>query len=75
MKTEYELLDVLLECFEKDVGTEKEELLHDDRYVTKKLKERLGSKLFKEYDALDKQTWKDAWLEFGTLMWKKRQNT
>lgn len=65
MKTEYEILDILLKCFEKDVGTSKEELLHDDRYVTSTLKKYLGAKTFKEYDAADKEVWRNAWLEFG----------
>ncbi|MNH66472.1 hypothetical protein D3C73_185030 [compost metagenome] len=71
MKTEYELLDVLLKCFERDVGTTKEELLHDDRYVTSILKKHLGSKAFKEYDAADEKVWRDAWIMFGIKMWKK----
>ena len=74
MRTEYELLDVLLNCFEKDVGTDREELLHDDRYVTSALKKQLGTKVFKEYDVLDEQTWRNAWLEFGIRKWKKQIN-
>lgn len=73
MKIEYELLDVLIECFERDVGTPKEEMLHDDRYVTSTLKKHLGAKKFKEYDAADEKTWRDAWSMFGVKMWKKNE--
>ncbi|OZB98149.1 hypothetical protein CJP46_02975 [Paenibacillus sp. XY044] len=65
---------MLIDCFERDVGTELEEMLHDDKYVTSKLKKHLGTKVFKEYDALSEDVWRDAWMDFGLKMWKK-QNT
>lgn len=68
IRTVYELTDVLTECFERDVGTEMEEMLHDDKYVTSRLKKHLGSKVFKEYDALKEDVWRDAWMDFGLKM-------
>lgn len=74
IRTVYELTDVLIECFEIDVGTELEEMLHDDKYITSKLKKHLGTKVFREYDALHEDVWRDAWMDFGSKIGKK-QNT
>ncbi|MFB5758926.1 hypothetical protein [Paenibacillus medicaginis] len=63
-RTVWELTDVLVECFSNVVGTEDEKLLHDDKYVTKTLKQHLGSKEFKEFDAMNESEWEDAWFKF-----------
>lgn len=72
IKTVYELTEVLIDCFKEEVGTDSETMLHDDKYVTSKLKRHLGIKVYKEYDALSKEEWKEAWMEFVIKTWKKK---
>ena len=61
------LSDVLVDCFKEYLGTDKEVQLHEDGFVTRKLKKFLRPKEFDKWDALTESDWKDAWAEFNTM--------
>ncbi|KAA9007238.1 hypothetical protein F4V43_01765 [Paenibacillus spiritus] len=69
------LEDALYECFKDIVGTDEEDMLFEDSYIKKKLKEYIGTKEFKKFDELDEKYWKDAWRTFDSMTFElnKRQ--
>ncbi|QWU14224.1 hypothetical protein SAMN04487895_101515 [Paenibacillus sophorae] len=74
MRTYISLSDALYECFKNVVGLEEEYLLHEDSFVKKKLKEFIGAKEFKKFDALDEKSWYEAWREFDVRVFHNNLN-
>ncbi|MMZ60809.1 hypothetical protein D1872_229240 [compost metagenome] len=66
MNTYSSLSDALVDCFKDVLGTDSEHLLHEDNFVTKALKRKLGKKEFDKFDSLDQRSWREAWAEFDT---------
>ncbi|WP_110759707.1 hypothetical protein [Paenibacillus illinoisensis] len=66
------LARVLIDCFKDDVDTDNEKLLHEDSYVSKKLKRHLGREEFKEYDKYGEEVWSNAWNEFSRVAFHTR---
>jgi hypothetical protein len=69
LKTYICLSDALYDTFKDVVGTDEEYGLHEDLYVKRKLREHIGAKEFKKFDALDEKSWKEAWREFDMRTW------
>jgi len=65
---------VLIECFKEDVDTDNEVKLHEDSYVSKKLKQYIGREQFKEYDKYGEEVWSNAWNEFSRVVFHTRSS-
>ena len=55
---------VLIACFKEDIGTENEEKLHEDSYISKKIKKKIGKQQYEEFDKYGLELWRNAWKEF-----------
>lgn len=64
---------VLVECFKEDINTEKESLLHEDSYISKTMKKKLGKKQFEEFDKYGQEVWRNAWREFDRVIFTSDQ--
>lgn len=65
---------VLVECFKDDINTENESLLHEDSYISKTIKKKLGKKQFEEFDKYGLEVWRNAWREFDRVIFHTRSS-
>lgn len=63
---------VLIECFKDDIGTENEVLWHEDNYISKTIKKKIGKKQFDEFDKYGLEVWRNAWGEFDRVTFHTR---
>ncbi|RPK31746.1 hypothetical protein EDO6_02373 [Paenibacillus xylanexedens] len=49
-------------------------MLHEDGYISKTMKKKLGKKQFDEFDKYGQEVWRNAWGEFDRVTFHTRDS-
>lgn len=63
---------MLVDCFKDDIGTDNESFLHEDSYISKTMKKKIGKKQFDDFDKYGLEVWRNAWGEFDRVVFRTR---